>query len=353
MNPMKKAVIGGALLCTAPLVAAQQPDDWSQRIKFSGLLEAEASFGETYAGADQSDIVLATASFGLEAKVNDRVSGTLIMLHEDDDTDPMELDEGYLTLDFGNGLDLSAGRMYVPFGHFESHMISDPLTLDIGETRQSALKLGYENSGFYANLYIFNGDTQEAASVTTGEDTIDQTGLSLGYAKESEGLSYDIGVDYISNIADSSSLTGTAGVADSNSDGQRELQSYVSAMVVHASLRMGDWHVIGEFLKSGQFNSVDLAFNGQGAELSAHNLELGYNFEIVGRSATVAVAAQGTDEALALGLPERRMLIGLSTDIDDNTSLSFEYAKDDDYDTAAGGTGNDKSTITLQLAVSF
>lgn len=353
MNYMKSAFLGSALLCTAPLVAAQQPDDWSQRIKFSGLLEAEASFGETYAGADQSDIVLATASFGLEAKVNDRISGTIVMLHEDDDTDPLELDEGYLTLDFGNGMSLSGGRMYVPFGHFESHMISDPLTLEIGETRQSAFKLGYENSGVYANVYVFNGDTQEASSAANGEDTIDQTGLNLGYAQENEGLSYDIGVDYISNIADSSSLTGHTGFTDGNGDGQRELQSYISATLIHASLRMGDWHLIGEYLKSDKFNAADLAFNGQGAELSAHNLELGYNFEMAGRSATVSVAAQGTDEALALGLPESRMLIGLTTDIDDNTSLSFEYAKDDDYDTAVGGTGNDKSTITLQLAVSF
>jgi len=36
---------------------------------------------------------------------------------------------------------LTAGQLYVPFGAFETGLISDPLTLEIGETRESTVLL--------------------------------------------------------------------------------------------------------------------------------------------------------------------------------------------------------------------
>lgn len=67
----------------------------------------------------------------------------------------------------------------------------------------------------------------------------------------------------------------------------------------------------------------------------------------------MGVAWQGTKEALALELPETRVLAAISVEIFENTALSLEYAHDEDYSTSEGGSGDDADTFTLQLATSF
>ncbi len=48
--------------------------------------------------------------------------------------------------------------MYVSFGNFNSHFISDPITLAIGETRESAALVGYANDYVDTSAGAFNGD---------------------------------------------------------------------------------------------------------------------------------------------------------------------------------------------------
>lgn len=40
-----------------------------------------------------------------------------------------------------------AGRQYIPFGNFDSHFVTDPLTLLLGETNEGALVGGYRPGG--------------------------------------------------------------------------------------------------------------------------------------------------------------------------------------------------------------
>jgi hypothetical protein len=111
----------------------------NERVTLSGVVEVEAASSEDFAGADTSDITLATVELGLDAEITEWVNAHLLLLWEEDDTEPMDLDEGTITL--GNlekfPLYLTAGKMYVPFGAFESNMISDPLPLELGENRES------------------------------------------------------------------------------------------------------------------------------------------------------------------------------------------------------------------------
>ena len=106
-----------------------------------------------------------------------------------------------------------------------------------------------------------------------------------------------------------------------------------------------------------------MAWNSAGTEPRAWNIEAGYNFNIANMESTVAVGYQGSDEALGLGLPERRTIAALSMEVYENTTLSFEYAHDSDYDTSESSIdgegevvkGTDKSadTLTMKLAVEF
>lgn len=77
----------------------------------------------------------------------------------------------------------------------------------------------------------------------------------------------------------------------------------------------------------------------------------------MGKATTASLAWQGTREALALSLPEHRLMVGLSAGIFDGTTLSMEWMHDTDYSTtdvaAAAGTDKSANTGTVKLAVEF
>ena len=315
----------------------------NERVTLSGVVELEAASAEDFNGNDTSDITLATVELGLDAEINEWVNAHILLLWEEDDTEPVDLDEGTITL--GNlekfPLYLTAGKMYVPFGSFESNMISDPLTLELGETRESAALVGFEASSFYGSFYAFNSDINE----TGDDDTIASFGANAGYGYENDNMSLDIGADWVNNIA----------AADIFSDaGITEVQDYPSGLTAHLTIGYGPFMVIGEYLGAlDAFQGDELDFNDTGAEPSAWNIEAAYTHEIKGKETTFAVGYQKTDEALALGFPEERILASIGVEIWKYTSLALEYLDDEDYSLADGGTGNDANAATIQLAVEF
>ena len=120
-----------------------------KRLSFSGLLELEAFYADPEGGDDESDLSLATAQLEISAAVNDSLAGHIVFLHEEDADQSVEVDEALVILtcpvEFLYGqLSMTGGKLYVPFGRFESHFITDPLTLDLGETRDTALYAGWQ-----------------------------------------------------------------------------------------------------------------------------------------------------------------------------------------------------------------
>ncbi len=337
---MKTTKYSSVALITLALTAPAHASD----IVISGAIEVEAGFSSDFPNGDMSDISVATVELGFDSQINDRVTGHLLLLHEDDDTDAaMEVDEANISVDLKNGWSVTAGQMYVPFGNFESNMVSDPLTLGLGETGETAVLLGYEANGLYGSVYVFNGDTIE-----TGDDeSIEHTGFSIGYMMEGDGYSLDVGLDYISSLAD------TDGVYDGLGS-PASMTSLVSGTALHAIYNKDALSVIFEYVASDEFDVADLAFNAQGATVSAFNIEAGYGFDW----GTAAIGYQASEEALGLGLPETRILFSISHEIFEDTTLSYEHAMDDDYaasdtDGTLNGSGGDGSTSTIQLAVSF
>jgi hypothetical protein len=181
---------------------ADSAPTWYRNIEIAGLIEVEASYLSPYEGDSESDIVLATAELGIRSQVNDWVEAGISFLYEQDETD-LEVDTAYLTL--GNAdaspLFLTAGQVYVPFGVYETNLVSDPLTLDIGEARETALQLGFEQSGFSGSLYVFNGDNN-----VKSKDRIEGWGANLGFGQDSDDRSWSVGAGYINDLGDSDTL---------------------------------------------------------------------------------------------------------------------------------------------------
>lgn len=94
--------------------------EWSKRITISGLLEAEASYEDKDFEAankddeDSSDLTLATLELGVDADIAKHVSEHALLLWEEDDTEPVDLDEGYITLDGEDVLPMYLNVLNIP-----------------------------------------------------------------------------------------------------------------------------------------------------------------------------------------------------------------------------------------------
>jgi hypothetical protein len=325
---------------------------WADKITLSGLIEAEAYYEDmdyddpATEDKDSSDITLATVELGVDVDIIKHVKGHVLFLWEEDDTEPVDVDEGFITLDGEDvvPLYLNVGKFYVPFGNFESHFISDPLTLELGETRESGLTVGYVNEWMDVSVSAFNGDIDEigednhietyvaAASFSVPEEVISNFGIRAG-------------VSYISNIADSDSLQ------DEDDDGNKiitgsEVKDYVEGLSAFLSISYMD-KLFFEFEYLGaldEFEAGELLFdNGKEFKPETWNFELAY-------AATdrleIAVKYEGGDD-LGDFLPEDQYGAAVTYGLFENTSLALEYLH--------GEFENDdeRDLVTTQLAVEF
>jgi hypothetical protein len=326
------------------------PDKWSERIALSGLIEVEAGYVSTDLkdgdSTDESDIAVSAVELGIDADIVKHVFGHVLLKYEDDED--VFVDEATITI---SGEDvvpayLTAGKMYVPFGNFETHMISDPLTLEIAETRESAIQVGVETGGFYGSAFIFNGDVDEA-----GEDDnhIDNFGANAGYTMESESFTIDAGISYVNNLLDADGWEDLLETdEDENGVPDAELNDYAGGMGAYAIVGFGPFTFIGEYITAlDEIEWIEENGDiGRQDEISAWNLEIGYGFAIGEKEATIAAALQGTDEAENM-LPETRYLGSFGIGIFESTSLAFEYAHDE-YE-----NDDEEDAFTAQLAIEF
>ena len=323
-------------------------DGWFSNIEIGGVTEVEVSYNDPDSGSTSSDIVLATMELGVAAQVNEWVSAESTLLFEEDDTD-LEFDVAFVTIaNPDQPWFVNTGLFYEPFGTFETNLISDPLTLEIGETRESSVLGGIGFNGFKGGIYIFNGDLEK-----NGDDQIDNFGAFAGYSQENENSTFAINLGYINDIGDSDTLQDV--IQDNIDAAGVSYSDHVAGVSIDGMFTYGPFKVIGEYLMAvDDFEFDELAFKDSGAEPEAFNIEVGYGFTVAGVDIIAAIAYQGTDEAVALELPEERIIAGLSADIFDGTALSVEWAHDEDYSASEGGTDEfGGNTITSQLAVEF
>ena len=325
-----------ALSAVAERAAPTADPDWTDRIEIGGVVEIEAGHHSPYTGDDTSDVTVATVELGIAAQVNDWVAAEIGLLFEEDDTD-LEVDVATLTVAPPDGPWFATlGQQYLPFGVYDTNLVSDPLTLEIGETRETAALVGVEANGFVAAAYVFNGESDK-------DDELDRYGLMAGYAHEGDDVGFALQAGYISHIGDSDGLQDIGDVRD-----------YVGGIAVEGLFTTGPFTFIAGYVAAtDSFDAAELDFDGSGAEPKAWTLEAAYAFDLAARPAAIALGYQGTEEALALELPETRLAIALSVEVMRNTTLSFEWARDDDYGTSDGGTGRSADTATAQIAVEF
>ncbi|MCW8917865.1 MAG: LbtU family siderophore porin [Gammaproteobacteria bacterium] len=325
-----------AALLSAPVYATD--------VAFSGQVEVEAGMAEDYDGTTTTDLVLAKAVLLADVAISEPLSAHLALLYEEDgeafDGTTFGLEEGYVTLQLSDAMALVAGRMFVPFGRFESNMVSDPLTKELGESSETAVVLEMTGGNLGASLYTFNGDADETTS-SADNDTL-SFGARLGFANDN----FSLGASYISNLADSDFLQATT---------PGTLKSAVAGYGVNFGWRVNNVSLIAEYLAAAEgFSNGDVLTAGDvpvasQEQPSASNLELAFE----SGNATFAVAYQMTTEAAFLGLPETVASAAVSFAVMEGASIGAEYATMADYAVVDGGGGESASALTLKLVVEF
>jgi hypothetical protein len=319
-------------------------------VSLSGVIEGEFATGDDFEGNNFNEFVLATVELGLDVEVNDWVRGSVLALYEGGEEDEhIVIDEGFVEI--GNydkfPLSVAVGKIYVPFGNFETNMIQDPFTLELGEISDFGMNVGFEAVGLYGGVFAYNGMKKDG-----GSDVIKGYGAQLGYAFENDSMGIDAGFSYVGNIADSGGISGFL-----NDDlGKDTVRDQVGGLGAHVVATFGPAMIVAEYVTAlDSFNdeNAEDPMDVYGAEPSAWNLEFGYGVDLGDIPANFAIGMQGTDESVELGLPETRYIAAASFEIFPATALTFEYFYDNDYDQSDGGTGENANTFTTQLAYEF
>ncbi len=319
--------------------------DWIDNITITGLLEAEAGytkFDPAAAGEpdeEASDIVFSTMEIGFDAAFSPHISGHLLFLWEEDETEPVDLDEGFISVYGGDlcPIHVNAGKFYLPFGHFESFFITDPLTLELGETNESAVLLGYRASLFDMGAGVFNGDINEI-----GAD--DHINNFFGYAAVAlpegffPGIELTSGVSYISNIADSDLLSAEITSEDGIQNLVSGISAYVSASFYNRVFFMAEYTGALDDFTDGEFDFADGP-----VKPKTWNTELAYVFA---SECGFGIKYEGADDGGAL-LPETRFGAIAFCQPFTRTYLGIEYLWEEFE------TDDDTQSATVQLAYQF
>jgi len=333
-----------------------------EHIRLNGLLEFGGVLADTKMkkgeSKSESDLNLTTVELVVQAEVNKWFNAAMILKYEDPtfaaaiEESGLRLDVGVVTI--GNPqkfpLSLTAGALYVPFGalltHFpDSPLVDQPMTLDLGETREKAVLLALNYQDFLVSGYVFKGDMNK----TGEENRIKTFGLDANYVfKTDKGFGARIGASYISNIADSIGLTEYLHGLNVYS-----LKNYVGGFDGYLSLSYSNFFLDLEYMTAlRDFAPDEIATGtGKGAKPMVWNIEAGYNYDW-GRNLEIVLKFAGSRETESLGYPRWRYGIGLNQTIFAGIIGSLAYFHDE-FDDLDGEGRDSRDMVFGQLAVEF
>ncbi len=301
-------------------------------VDVSGLVELEGGLEHLDLADGTSDtsgsLIVATAQIGFNAELSDHVDADLILLYEDGES--LTIDEA--TLNWNNGgLFGRLGFQYLPFGVFNSHFISDPLTLELGELQETALLAGYRQQQWTISIFVFSGEISKVGQ----ENHFRDWGVSLS-ASPAENLM--VGASFVSDLA------------ESNAELLTHHQSQVGGWSTFLILNMGDIEISGEFVgvtKSFDTGDLDEDGNGVGDTPRAWNFELAY---LAAENLEFAARYEGCREFPEQ--PIRQYGTVASWGAWKHISLSLEYLHGT-FDRAFASDQKSRDLFTFQAAFEF
>ena len=318
-------------------------------IQFSGTIETEVGMlivrgDET---TTESELGLATVELGVDSELSDNVEAHLLLLYEEGENDDnIAIDEGSITLKdiYGTPLSITAGRLYVPFGEFNSHFVSDPFTLEMAETGKTALQLGVEHEFLAASLALF-----KSGVVPTDEEdnNINNFAARIAITPTEEMLGADIslavGASLIKNLADTDGIGDVIGV-DLEADKLDEIPLGLGAFF---SSGISDAFLDGEFITA----LSDFAGKAEGGAFEnkpwAMNVEIGYAFSQFNFPVEIAAKFEMLHQGEGADVKRFGGVVGTSL-FGEIANIGIEFLHTDVREKS-----DSENTLTLQLTTGF
>lgn len=276
----------------------QLETDAANAITIGGVIEVEYGFEDFADDKGKDAITLSTAELGIAGTLNEKFDAYLTLLYEQDENDDnIQVDEAVLNGKTNDGrYAFAVGRLYVPFGVYETAAISDPVGLDIGETNDEAVVL----SGNISDEFSI------AVWLADNADTANNKGISLDYEKDD----FAFGIDWIDVLAEANDESGLA---------------------IHTQYSWNNATFIAERITQTSGNNA-----AQSTQIEIDYLIKDWTFAVVHNNIT---DFSDYDSSIALATEYA---------LSEGAGLAFEYKTQDRDD----NTGND-NIVTLRLAYEF
>lgn len=185
----------------------------SDRFKLSGELSVDATYFNldgSEANETGSDIRLYEAELSVDANIATHVDAHLTVKYEFEEEEEDEynlfFDDAYILIDGKDKCPMFAqvGKMYLPFGLYESRFNTYSAPRLLGQTNDSALVAGYKNKFVKLRAGIYNGEISEESE--TNNHVRDWVVSLEGNLPEFRKINTTIGLGYTSNLANSEEL---------------------------------------------------------------------------------------------------------------------------------------------------
>ena len=305
-------------------------------IAFSGALEGELD--ALWSDEAESQFTLATAQLGMDVSLAKQAGGHLVLLYEQGENDDnIAVDEATIDLLLLTAdpleIGLSVGRMYVPFGEFDSHFVADPFTLEIGETNQVALQLSASYGVAKLLTAIYNGNVSQCESGASHVSDMAAkivVAPSLGFLAKSLDASF--GASFITDISQSDGLLDVI-AGDGISKGAMGLEGFIRASAKGVFL-------VAEF--AGALSDIQL-LDAEKMKPHSFNVELGCSLhhlpmEVALKFEQLSLAAESTTNRFGAALSH--------SFFDDAVSFTLELLRTLDDEAK-------ETSVVSQLAVEF
>ena len=205
---------------------AKAPESWVNRVAFSGALELDYSaaddsdIGNNTVNDSTSELDIGTAELGLEVSFHECVTGNFVLKGENlgSEDDRIFWDEASIKLQKeGFPLYFIGGHRGQPFGLFENHLISDPITKDLYEIVRPGATVGFLAGflGLDISATVYKGEEliehMLEGAYGLGRDYMDTAGNLPGWRPGGMSEVYD-GTDDVSSYIGNVTLSPMEGV---------------------------------------------------------------------------------------------------------------------------------------------
>jgi hypothetical protein len=287
----------------------------------------------------------------------------------------LQVDVIYVTISSGDsGLYAVLGKQYMPFGNVTEYgnFISDTLTRQMYETRDTGAVLGLKNNNMDFSLFTFNGQFEQLReSGATADNKLDTWGVSLVLGSDNEDQNYKLGISYINNIYQAQNTTAVAGLGAALATNPPFLgyaDSGNGGINVYSVLTRGPLWISAEWVtavnklerdQNGTKHSKELGLNNDtNLRPQAYTFELGLTYPIADREYVLAAKYEASNDLEDFGVGFQPVQdiwgIGVSSNIYENTRVTLNYENWDYVDIVSGSGGGGHANVFLaELSVSF